>query len=486
MHGNVNKHRAERCSILPTMGSLAISAGGPALFYLSRIVSEVKAQALSLPNDADSKGTGRAAGTFRGIFCAMAKLSETLQERGYVHQFSSENLSLITDGPKRTVYLGIDPSADSLHIGNLVGLLVLRRFLEDGHKIILLTGGGTGMIGDPGGKSEERNLLDEETIARNSAAVASQIRAVFGSSDFIEENNATWLHELKLLEFLRDVGKYFTVNAMIKKDIVSERLKKESPISFTEFSYSLLQGYDYLHLNEAYNCDVQVGGSDQWSNILAGVEFIKRKSGKEVYALTWPLVVNKSTGKKFGKSESGAIWLDAAKTSPFQMYQFLLNIEDDAVEELLLKLTLLSKEEIEAALELHRRDAAARHAQRLLARSVTTIVHGDGAASTAEKVTDALFGDMPLSSLSDEELTGVGTAAPSCNVQIEASIVDVLVESKLASSKREAKQFLTSGAVSLNGEAILEPERQIENKDFDRGLALLKRGKRSVCILALQ
>src|SRR3990167_2192312 len=191
----------------------------------------------------------------------MAKLSEVLRARGYVHQFSSEKLEEITDGQKRTVYLGIDPSADSLHVGNLVGLLVLRRFLEDGHKVIILTGGGTGMIGDPGGKSEERNLLDEETIAKNSKAVAAQIRRVFGSEDFIEENNAKWLTKLNLLDFLRDIGKHFTVNAMIKKDIVKDRLEKEAPLSFTEFSYSLLQGYDFLYLNEQYACDVQVGGS---------------------------------------------------------------------------------------------------------------------------------------------------------------------------------------------------------------------------------
>src|SRR3989344_2213424 len=405
MHVNVNKHRAERCSILPTMGSLAISAGGPALLC--------------------------------GIFCAMAKLSETLQERGYVHQFSSENLSLITDGPKRTVYLGIDPSADSLHIGNLVGLLVLRRFLEDGHKIILLTGGGTGMIGDPGGKSEERNLLDEETIARNSAAVASQIRAVFGSSDFIEENNATWLHELKLLEFLRDVGKYFTVNAMIKKDIVSERLKKESHISFTEFSYSLLQGYDYLHLNEAYNCDVQVGGSDQWSNILAGVEFIKRKSGKEVYALTWPLVVNKSTGKKFGKSEQGAVWLDPQKTSPYQFYQFWFNVEDEMAEECLLKMTLLSKAEIDAVMEMHKRDKGERHPQRLLARTVTTLVHGEAAAETAEAVSNVLFGAAAIADLSAVQRAQLKMSAPTFDVQAGTSLIDLLILTKIASSKRE-------------------------------------------------
>src|SRR3989344_1483727 len=240
------------------------------------------------------------------------KLSEVLKERGYVYQHSAD-LAEIVDGPKRTLYLGIDPTADSMHAGNLIGLLVLRRFLEGGHKIIILTGGGTGMIGDPGGKSEERNLLDEATIAKNSKAVAAQIRKIFGSSDFIEENNATWLAKLNLLEFLRDIGKHFTVNAMIKKDTVKTRLYAESPMAFTEFSFSLLQGYDFLHLFTKHGCEVQVGGSDQWSNILSGVEFIRRKMGKTVYALTWPLLVDKSTGRKFGKSEEGAIWLNATK-----------------------------------------------------------------------------------------------------------------------------------------------------------------------------
>src|SRR6185437_789374 len=223
------------------------------------------------------------------------KLSEILTERGYVYQQSSVSLEEITDGQKRTLYLGIDPTADSMHVGHLMGFLVLRRFLEDGHKIIIVTGGGTGMIGDPGGKSEERNLLDEATIARNAKAVSAQIRKVFGSNDFIEENNAKWLTKLNLIEFLRDIGKHFTVNAMVKKDTVRTRLDAESPLSFTEFSYSLLQGYDYLHLYEEYGCDVQVGGSDQWTNILSGAEFIRRKTGDTVYAYTWPLIVNKST-----------------------------------------------------------------------------------------------------------------------------------------------------------------------------------------------
>ena len=408
------------------------------------------------------------------------KLSEVLRERGYAYQQSSETLEEITDGAKRTVYLGIDPSADSLHIGNLMGLLVLRRFLEDGHKVILLTGGGTGMIGDPGGKSEERNLLDEETIEKNSKAVAAQIRTVFGSDDFIEENNAKWLSKLSLLEFLRDIGKHFTVNSMIKKDIVRDRLDKESPISFTEFSYSLLQGYDYLHLNQEYGCDVQVGGSDQWSNILAGVEFIRRKTEKTVYALTWPLIINKSTGKKFGKSESGAIWLDAKKTSPFEMYQFLLNSEDEAVEEYLLKLTMLSWSDIEAVMLGHKTDPSKRIAQRTLALEVVTIVHGAAAAQRAQLVTEALFGDTEIS---DAGWDAISTDAPSKKVAVGSSLIDALVNTGLAESKTQARQFLSSGAISLNGESMSDEKRMFEESDFSKGAALLKRGKRNISIL---
>ena len=410
----------------------------------------------------------------------MAKLSEILRERGYVYQHSSENLEEITDGQKRTVYLGIDPSADSLHVGNLVGLLVLRRFLEDGHGVILLTGGGTGMIGDPGGKSEERNLLDAETLKHNTKAVADQIRKVFGTSDFREVNNAEWLTKLNLLEFLRDVGKHFTVNAMIKKDIVRDRLEKESPISFTEFSYSLLQAYDFLHLNQEYECDLQVGGSDQWSNILAGVEFVRKKAEKTVFALTWPLIVNKSTGKKFGKSEQGAIWLDPKKTSVYQFYQFLLNIEDDVVEELLLKLTLRPYHEIESILQAHKENPGARTAQKELARVVTTLVHGENATLSAESISEALFGDGDLGNVDTQMLK---TNAPTSAVLVGMSMVDALVTSALASSKREARQFLEDGAVTLNNKKI--EDRPLLETDFQNGIALLKRGKRNVSVLAL-
>lgn len=415
----------------------------------------------------------------------MAKLSEILRERGLAHQHSSETLEEITDGPKRTVYLGIDPSADSLHAGNLVGLLVLRHFLEDGHKIIILTGGGTGMIGDPGGKSEERNLLDEKTIAHNTKAVAKQIRQAFGSSDFTEVDNADWLSKLKLLDFLRDVGKHFTVNAMIKKDIVKNRLDVESPISFTEFSYSLLQGYDYLHLNDEYGADVQVGGSDQWSNILAGVEFIRRKAEKEVFALTWPLIVNKSTGKKFGKSESGAIWLDPKKTSPFQFYQFFLNTDDEVVEELLLKLTLIPYGEVESIMLAHHKDSASRTAQKELARAVTTIVHGIDSSEKAENVSDVLFGTKTLQEVSEDARELLATEAPSAGIKLGISVVDALVEAKLATSKREARQFIEDGAVSLSGNTVGDVNKILDESDFKHGIALLKRGKRNASVLIL-
>ena len=416
----------------------------------------------------------------------MASLSEVLRARGYVYQHSSETLEEITDREKRTVYLGIDPSADSLHAGNLVGLLVLRRFLEDGHKVILLTGGGTGMIGDPGGKSEERNLLDEDTVQRNAKAVAVQIRKVFGGGDFIEENNAKWLSRLNLLEFLRDVGKHFTVNAMIKKDIVRDRLEQESPISFTEFSYALLQGYDFLHLNEEYSCDVQVGGSDQWSNILAGVEFIRKREGRTVYALTWPLVMNKATGKKFGKSEQGAVWLDAGRTSIFDFYQFWFNTEDENAAQYLRLFTLLDEVEIEAALELQRRDPAERHAQRLLAREVTALVHGESATNVAERVSLALFGDGNLAALDRASIEALREAAPSLTVQARAPLLDVLVRSGLAASKREARQLISDGAVMLGGTLIGDETSEIEDDAFVKGLALLRRGKRNVRILVLE
>ncbi|MCI0555080.1 MAG: tyrosine--tRNA ligase, partial [Anaerolineae bacterium] len=284
----------------------------------------------------------------------MAKLSEILRERGYVYQHSSETLEEITDGPPRTVYEGFDPSADSLHVGNLMGMLVLRRFLEAGHKVIIVVGGGTGMIGDPSGKSEERNLLDEATISHNVAALHVQAEYLFGGLDFTIVNNADWLDDLKMIDFLRDIGKSFSVNAMLQRDSVKARLEnQEQGISYAEFSYMLLQAYDFLYLHEKYGCDWQHGSSDQWGNIVSGIDLIRRHTGETVYGTTHGLLINTSTGKKFGKSESGAIWLDAAKTSVFDFYQFWINTEDEMLEEYLLKMTMVSKSDIDAVMAGH-------------------------------------------------------------------------------------------------------------------------------------
>ncbi|KKW07678.1 MAG: Tyrosine-tRNA ligase [Candidatus Kaiserbacteria bacterium GW2011_GWC2_49_12] len=414
----------------------------------------------------------------------MSKLSETLKKRGYVQQFSSKKLEEITDGKKRTLYLGIDPSADSLQVGQLQAFLILRRFLEDGHKVILLVGGGTGLIGDPGGKSVERPLLESETVSANAEKIAEQARRLFSGADFTLLNNTEWLEKLNIIEFLRDTGKHFTVNMMLQRDFIKDRIKNpEEGISYTEFSYALLQAYDYFHLHQEYGCDVQVGGSDQWGNIVSGVDFIRRKTGDVVYALTWPLLVNKATGKKFGKSEMGTIWLSPEKTTPFQFYQFWFNTEDEAVREYLLKMTMLSETEIDAAMELHKREPRRRHAQGILAQEITSLVHGESTAEAAERVSRAIF-DENLAELSPEDITNLREVAPSYEAKIDDSLIDVLVGAQLASSKREARQFLAEKAITLNGK-IVKSERELVEKDFSESLAILKRGKRNVCILIL-
>jgi len=328
------------------------------------------------------------------------KLSELLQERGYVYQHSS-GVAEITDGPKRTLYLGIDPTADSMHVGHLQAMLVLRRFIENGHKVIVLLGGGTGMIGDPSGKSEERNLLDEATLARNAAGVKSQAQQLFNSRNFAIQNNLDWLGKLKVIDFLRDIGKHFSVNAMMARDSVKDRLEnREQGISYTEFSYMLLQSYDFLHLFEHEGCELQLGASDQWGNMVSGVDLIRRKTGKVAYALSFPLLINKSTGKKFGKSEGGAVWLDANKTSVFDFYQFWINTGDADVEEYLLKMTLVPKADIDTVMAEQGQNPAGRAAQRKLAWEVTALVHGDKEATKAKGAAEALFSgkapaDMP-------------------------------------------------------------------------------------------
>lgn len=416
----------------------------------------------------------------------MARLSEILRERGFVYQHSSEKLEEITDGAKRTLYLGIDPSADSLHVGQLQAFLILRQFLEDGHKIILLVGGATGMIGDPSGKSAERALLDTDTVNRNAEAISTQAKKLLGRGDFTLINNSEWLSDLKLIDFLRDVGKHFSVNVMLQRDFVKERVGNlEQGISYAEFSYALLQAYDYWHLYQKYGCDLEIGGSDQWGNIVSGVDFIRRKEGKTVYGLTWPLLVDKA-GRKFGKSEERTVWLDAGKTSPFQFYQFWLNTEDEEAEGYLLKMTTLTVEEIAKIIADTKRNPGERSAQKKLAYETTALVHGKEIAQAVEDVSLVLFGKREIKELSESEREMLQKEAPTHSVRLGLALIDVLIQSGLASSKREARQFIDDGAVALNGGKISAGERIMMHEDFqDAPLALLTRGKRNVVVLTL-
>lgn len=409
----------------------------------------------------------------------MAKLSELLRSRGYVYQFSSETLEELTDGPKRTVYLGVDPTADSIHVGNLVGYMLLRRFADAGHKVILLIGGGTGMIGDPK-PDVERPLLEVTEIERRSEKLRAQAEKLLGGIIVQKVNNADWLTKLNLIEFLRDIGKHFTVNSLIKKDAINARMQSEEGISYTEFSYPLLQAYDFWHLHTAYGCDVQIGGSDQWGNIVAGVDLIRRKENGVAYALTLPLITDKASGKKFGKSEGNAVWLDPEKTSPYQFYQFWLNSSDESVEDFLKLFTLLSDEEITTVMQAQQSAPGARAAQKKLAFEVTTLVHGSDEAQSATRISEILFGEAGLDGIDVQKLAAV---APTTAVTVGTSIIDALVATGLASSKREARQFITDGAVTFNGEKV--SDRPIDKSDFATGAALLKRGKRNVSVLVL-
>lgn len=414
----------------------------------------------------------------------MAKLSALLKERGYVHQFSAEELEEITDGPKRTVYLGVDPTADSIHVGNLTVYMFLRRFADAGHKIILIIGGGTALAGDPK-PDVERSLTDPSVVAARAEKIKAQAEKLLGGVEVVLVNNAEWLTKLNLMEFLLDTGKHFTVNALVKKDAISTRMKSKEGISYTEFSYPLLQAYDFWYLYKHYGCDVQIGGSDQWGNILAGVDLIRRKENAIVYALSCPLIVDKATGKKFGKSEGNAVWLDPEKTSPYAFYQFWFNVSDESVEDYLKLFTMLSREEIAAAIELHKRDKKERHCQQILAREVTKLVHGEEETAKAERVSQVLFGEGSVEGLDPASLETLRANAPSQEIQAGMGIVDVLVVAKLASSKREARRFLEDEAVTLNGKLMGDAKYELVSRDFHEGIALLKRGKKNVCVIVL-
>ena len=410
-------------------------------------------------------------------------LSNELKNRGFIHQCSAERIADVLDGPKRTIYHGVDPTADSIQAGNFAAWMFLRHMVNAGHKVILLVGGGTGMIGDPK-PDVERTLSTPEEVAARVKKISAQAKRLLGE-DVLFVNNHDWLGSLKLIDFLRDIGKHFTINELIKKDAIATRLNSDNGISYTEFAYPLLQGYDFLELNRQYGCDVQVGGSDQWGNIISGVELVRKKEQKTVYAITIPLIIDKTTGKKFGKSEGNSVWLDAEKTSPFTFYQFWLNVADENAIDYLKIFTFLSLEEIATIEETSKINPGARAAQKRLAMEITTIVHGKEKAHTVANVSDIIFGTRSLGTVTDEEKNILLENAPVTKVLPGANIVDVLVESGLAGSKREARTFIESGAVTSGTEKITDAAAVVDETQFVFGITILRRGKKQVCILKL-
>jgi len=401
-------------------------------------------------------------------------LSEELIWRGFVNQTTLADMTELDKEPI-SFYWGVDPSADSMTIGNFAAAMMVRHFIEAGHKAYLLVGGATGMIGDPDGKKDERTLLTIDDIARNKAGIAAQYKTVFAGKSFEIVDNYDWFKEINFLDFLRTVGKNVPLSQMLGREFVQSRLGEQgSGISYAEFSYSLIQGYDFLHLNRQHGVTLQVCGADQWGNSIAGVELIRRLDGNEAHIYSTPLVINKATGKKFGKSEDGAVWLDPAKTSVFKFYQFWLNADDAGVIDYLKIFTMLGKEEI-ADLETHlTHNASARVPQRTLAREVTAIVHGNDRAESAEKVTAVLFGGQTLQSLNREDIELLATEIPTTSVG--KSLVEILVETGVTASNGEAKRLIESEAISVDGAVAIQNEYIAQPR-------LIKKGKNTFILV---
>jgi tyrosyl-tRNA synthetase len=392
----------------------------------------------------------------------MGALSDELQWRGLIHQVTDPDLPKLLDTTSLTVYIGFDPTSDSLHVGSLLQLCNLRRFQEAGHRPIALAGGGTGMIGDPSGKSEERSLLDAAHLARNLAGIRTQLeRFVDFDAGGLMVDNGEWLGSLGLLDFLRDVGKHFTVNQMVAKESVRARLEeRDQGISYTEFTYMLLQAYDYLHLFDTYGCRLQLGASDQWGNITLGIDLVRRLRGEEAYGLTTPLVV-KADGTKFGKTESGTVWLDPAKTSPYVLYQFFFNSEDAVVGQYLRYFTWLSRDEVEALDAETAAHPERRAAQRRLAFEVTALVHGHDEAERAVQTTEALFAGA-----------GAGVVVEATDVPEGTTLVEALVATGLCSSNSDARRQITQGGV------YVDDVRQDGDGPLPPGEVRLRRGRK--------
>jgi tyrosyl-tRNA synthetase len=403
-------------------------------------------------------------------------LSDELQWRGFLNQTTYKDLSALNRDPI-TFYFGVDPSADSMTIGNLAAAMVVKTFIKHGHKAVLLIGGATGLIGDPDGKSEERTLKSREDVNKNKNGIAAQYQRIFKGSDFEVVDNYDWFKDFNYLDFLRDAGKHVPMRQMLGREFVESRLGEDGAgISYAEFSYVLIQAYDFLWLNENKNVTLQLAGSDQWGNSIAGVDLIRRKNGNEAHVFSAPLVIDQVTGKKFGKSEDGAIWLDSDKTSPTKFYQFWINVNDQQVESFLRIYTEFGKEEVESIMKSHNEDPSARIAQIELAKAVTLLIHGVAYTEFAEEVTALLTGRKKLDAMSDPAfISNLKAEIPFVKVNNGAELAQILVDTGLTTSKTEARKLIAGNAISLNGN---KTEKEIiEESDFNSGFLIVRRGK---------
>ena len=421
----------------------------------------------------------------------MQDILKELEWRGAIHQKTDENIGAWFNEKRRVVYIGFDPTADSLHVGHLVQLMTLRRFQKAGHRPIALVGGATGMIGDPSGKSEERKLQTVEDIQRNVISIRKQMTRFL---DFNEKdgalliNNYDWFSKFSYLDFLRDVGKHFSLNVMMTKDSVKSRLaQSDAGMSYTEFSYQLLQSYDFYWLNKTYDCEAQVGGSDQWGNITAGIDFVRRMGGPQLYGLTSPLLT-KSDGQKMGKTESGALWLDAERTSPYVFYQYWVNLDDADVEKALKFFTEMSQEETEAVIDEHVKTPEKRIAQKRLADDFTKLIHGEEGLQVAQRATEIFFG-AEISNLNDSQLVAIfadvkSKELPRSVLAEGLSVIDAFVESGLAKSKGDARRNLQGGGAYINNRKITDVDAKLTPENLaSETVMILRSGKKNYALL---
>ena len=400
-------------------------------------------------------------------------LYEDLKWRGLIKDVASEDLKKVLDGEPISFYWGTDPTADSLHVGHYSSLITAKRLARAGHHPVLLVGGATGLIGDPR-PTAEREIIKQEVIEKNIEGIQSQVEGIFNGNVEIV-NNYDWFKNISWIDFLRDTGKYINVNYMLAKDIINRRL--ETGITFAEFAYTLMQGYDYLYLYETKNVTLECAGSDQWGNITTGVDLIQKKLGKQVNAFTMPLILD-AQGNKFGKSEGNALWLDINKTSSYEIYQYLINTDDSKVEEYLKVFTFLTKEEIEDVMNKHNETPELRIAQKALAKEFITDLHGEAEYEKALKMSEVLFSGN-LEGLSKEEIEICFKGVPSFEIENGITLIDMLVNNSIATSRREAREFLTGNAISINGN-LVNDENMVINKEIAIGneIVVVRRGKK--------